>query len=180
MSVFESQSNELLNMYEHLVGQLFYHISAGEYPRTQEGLEEWIHHNTNSDDTDYQQYIAYIRNMTSAEIRIVIVELQQHFREYNMNVFETYSDEEITKYALCYCGMIMSRENIEDLTEDLDEDDDEDLTEGELKVVEGTEMDECCVCFKDTLYKTRCSHTLCDTCCPQLTTPVCPMCRQSL
>ena len=168
MSNFETQSNYLQNMYDELKEEVITCIENRDF-NTQEGLDEWVYWNTNSDSVDYQHYQHYILSMSSAEIRFAIAEIQQHFKEeYDMSVFKTYTDEEITKYAVCYCGIYISRLVVED------------LIVVEPQVVEGTEMDECCVCFNNTLYKTRCSHTLCDTCCPQLTTPICPMCRQCL
>ena len=75
-----------------------------------EGLDEWVYWNTNSDSVDYQHYQNFIECMSSREIRLVISEINKYFKdEYGMNVFESYSDEETTKYAVCYCGIFLSR-----------------------------------------------------------------------
>eukprot|EP00927_Polykrikos_kofoidii_P034319 TRINITY_DN29131_c0_g1_i3.p1 TRINITY_DN29131_c0_g1~~TRINITY_DN29131_c0_g1_i3.p1 ORF type:complete len:577 (-),score=63.77 TRINITY_DN29131_c0_g1_i3:128-1858(-) len=43
-----------------------------------------------------------------------------------------------------------------------------------------TTADECCVCYGQTIDKTRCGHLLCGHCVSLLPRPVCPLCRQEL
>jgi len=110
----ETQSNYLKNMFDELKEDMCNEINIGDLWK-EEDTEDWVYWNTNSEDVDYQHYQHYIRNMSSAEIRIVIAEIQKHFKdEYDMSVFETYSDEEITKYAVCYCGIFISKLKIDE------------------------------------------------------------------
>jgi hypothetical protein len=105
----DTESMNLKNMFDELKEDLIVSVNGGDFDN-QEGLEEWVYWNTNSDSVDYQHYQNYITSMSSREIRFVIAEIQQHFKEEcDMSVFETYSDEEITKYAVCYCGIFISK-----------------------------------------------------------------------
>ena len=105
----DTQSINLKNMFDELKQELIVSIVSEDFD-IKEGLDEWVYWNTNSDSVDYQHYQNFIECMSSREIRLVISEINKYFKdEYGMNVFESYSDEEITKYAVCYCGIFLSR-----------------------------------------------------------------------
>ena len=105
----DTQSNNLKNMFDELKEELIDNITNG-YIDNQAGLEDWVYWNTNSDDVDYQHYKHFIECMSSTEIRLVIRDINKLFKEeYDMTVFESYSDLEITKYAVCYCGIFLGR-----------------------------------------------------------------------
>ena len=115
MSNFETQSNNLQYMYDELKQELIDIINDGDIDN-QEGLEDWVYWNTNSDSVDYQHYQHFIECMSSREIRLVIRDINEYFwDEYDMSVFQSYSDLEITKYAVCYCGIFISRLEVEEL-----------------------------------------------------------------
>ena len=105
----ETQSINLKNMFDELKEDMCSEISiSGEWK--EQDTQDWVYWNTNSDDVDYQHYKHFIECMSSTEIRLVIRDINKLFKEeYDMTVFESYSDEEITKYAVCYCGIFLGR-----------------------------------------------------------------------
>mgnify|MGYP005996850973 CR=1 FL=1 len=105
----DTQSINLKNMFDELKEDMCSEISiSGEWK--EQDTEDWVYWHTNSDDVDYQHYQHYIECMSSREIRLVIRDINKLFKEdYDMSVFESYSDLEITKYAVCYCGIFLGR-----------------------------------------------------------------------
>ena len=105
----ETQSMKLYYMFDELKEEMCNEINiSGEWK--EEDTKDWVYWNTNSENADLKHYQYYINSMSSREIRFVIAEIQQYFKDENdMSVFETYSDEEITKYCIRYCGIFISR-----------------------------------------------------------------------
>jgi hypothetical protein len=44
----------------------------------------------------------------------------------------------------------------------------------------GHDVNECCVCYENTIFKTKCGHSLCYDCFFKLENKNCPMCREKI
>ena len=105
----ETQSKYLQNMFYELKEDICNDIRISDEWK-EEDTEDWVYWNTSEESVDLKHYQHYIQSMSSREIRLVIRDINKYFKdECDMSVFETYSDLEITKYAVCYCGVFISR-----------------------------------------------------------------------